>query len=586
MFRSPGDKILDAFGVLEWAFWKKYKFREFWALQDVNFELKKGSRLGIIGPNGAGKSTLLKVISGNIPPSVGTVEVNGNIQALMELGTGFHPEFTGYENIRASLAYQGFTLNEIKKAEQEIADFTEIGQFLSQPFKTYSDGMKARLAFATATVIKPEILIIDEVLGAGDAYFLRKSSQRMLKMAESGATILLVSHALEQIMRFCEETIWLDRGRIVMFGASIEVVKAYEQYVRMLSDRRIKARNYKRMSSRYGSDTYDIFGDYIFVVFKLEGQYQACCDISEIRLLKNGEIEERLMVGSSQDNNPFHSSFVMIEEGDWSSPQKKEKVTWRSLNIPKKQGMVTGKAAFLFHALFDNTKYDLEIDYRCENACTLSVEIWKNGYTLIHKEDVLNETQGWAKSCIELKNLVSGAAGADSENIPQTHMNLNEKTISVRRWPSEGSLAIEQVSTVNGENKEQTVFEVGEPIIVKILIKAHKTGLFPLLPAVSIYRLDGILVTHYLEQRPICSVQLEKDQKRIILLDMGSPKFGNGYYVFSVGLFGEAVEESQRYDLIDKSFEFEITGNDPIFAGTIFHIPGIWNVEIPGNSNE
>ena len=200
LYNNPADKVMDAFGVNHLLFWKKTYYQEFWALRGLDLEVKKGERLGIIGRNGAGKSTLLKIITGNVSPTEGTVEVKGRVQALMELGTGFHPEFTGRQNIRASLAYQGMSQSVISEKEEEIIDFSELEDFIDQPIKTYSAGMYARLAFSTATSVQPEILIIDEVLGAGDAYFAGKCVERMKKLTEqSGATVLFVSHDLGSV---------------------------------------------------------------------------------------------------------------------------------------------------------------------------------------------------------------------------------------------------------------------------------------------------------------------------------------------------------------------------------------------------
>src|SRR5262249_37487492 len=158
---------------------------------------------------------LLKLITGNVDPTEGVIAVHGSVQALLQAGTGMHPEFTGYENIEAALTYQGLSKAEIRDAVTDIADFTKLGRFLDQPFKTYSTGMQARLAFAAATVVRPDILIVDELLGVGDGYFLSKSTERMRKLIDSGASVLLVSHAMDQIVRFCDQAIWIDRGQIV-----------------------------------------------------------------------------------------------------------------------------------------------------------------------------------------------------------------------------------------------------------------------------------------------------------------------------------------------------------------------------------
>jgi len=261
-FESLRDALDDSFRICRWLPLRKANYQEFWALRGISLDLKAGSRIGIIGRNGAGKSTLLKLITGNYSPTEGSIEVSGKIQALLESGAGFHPEFTGYENIKASLIYQGLTNLEIEEAIEDIASFTELGNFLQQPFKTYSMGMQARLTFATATAIKPNILIVDEVLGAGDAYFFGKSQERMQNLVEkSGASVLLVSHALDQITRFCTETIWIERGKVVKRGSPFEVVDSYMAFTQVLEERRLKAKNIKARSGQYSYDHMHLYTD-------------------------------------------------------------------------------------------------------------------------------------------------------------------------------------------------------------------------------------------------------------------------------------------------------------------------------------
>lgn len=225
---GPREQLLDAFGLSRFIAGSDAR-KDFLALDDVSFQLGRGQRMGLIGRNGAGKTTLLKLISSNFRPTDGRVEVNGTVQALMTLGQGFHPDYTGRENIQASLHYNGLTNQEAKAAFEDVADFCELGPFLDQPFKTYSSGMQSRLMFAAATAIRPDILIIDEVLGAGDAYFLAKSKRRVDKIIANGCTLLLVSHSMQQVLELCDEAMWLDGGRLNFMGTALRVVKAYEQ---------------------------------------------------------------------------------------------------------------------------------------------------------------------------------------------------------------------------------------------------------------------------------------------------------------------------------------------------------------------
>jgi homopolymeric O-antigen transport system ATP-binding protein len=233
LYGSALEAALDAVGLGRLLYWRKPP-RDFTALRNVDLDIATGSRLGIIGRNGAGKSTLLKLIAGALEPTRGEVKVFGKISAMMTTGLGFHPEYTGYENIRASLIYNDLSRGAYEDAVADVVAFCQLGDFLHQPMKTYSAGMQARLAFATSTAIKPDILIIDEVLGAGDAYFAARSAERMRRLTSGGCTVLLVSHGMQQILQHCDSAIWLEAGEIVARGPTLQVVKQYEEFVRRL----------------------------------------------------------------------------------------------------------------------------------------------------------------------------------------------------------------------------------------------------------------------------------------------------------------------------------------------------------------
>jgi lipopolysaccharide transport system ATP-binding protein len=201
--------------------------REFWALRDVSFDVRKGETVGIIGRNGSGKSTLLQLICGTLAPSVGDVETRGRIAALLELGSGFNPEFTGRENVFLNGAILGVSRQEMADRFDEIAAFAEIGDFIDQPVKTYSSGMFVRLAFATAIHTSPDLLIVDEALAVGDAAFQARCLERIRAMQESGVSILLVTHSMNAIIEYCDRAIYLDKGRMVFDGACRDAVDLY-----------------------------------------------------------------------------------------------------------------------------------------------------------------------------------------------------------------------------------------------------------------------------------------------------------------------------------------------------------------------
>ncbi|MEN5083793.1 ABC transporter ATP-binding protein [Bosea sp. TWI1241] len=239
LYGNPSDRLLDQLNLRRFMFWRgnDTDYQLFNALKDVNLTIGAGERVGIIGRNGAGKTTLLKLITQNFEPTVGRVEVNGSVQALLQLGIGFHPEFSGYENIKSALNYNGLVGEELQAALDDVIDFVELGDFLHQPMKTYSMGMGARVQFAAATAIRPDILIVDEVLGAGDAYFSAKSAHRMERLTSAGCTLLLVSHSTAQVLQFCQRCVFMHEGKVREDGPALEVVKHYEEYIQEYTQR-------------------------------------------------------------------------------------------------------------------------------------------------------------------------------------------------------------------------------------------------------------------------------------------------------------------------------------------------------------
>lgn len=209
-----------------------YRVEEFWADTDVSFSLDRGEMLGIIGPNGAGKSTLLKAVCGIMVPTRGTVTVNGNVAALLELSSGFDYDLTVRENTYLRGALLGYTREFMDETYDDIIDFAELRDFENYAFKQLSTGMQSRLGFSIAAMVNPDVLILDEVLSVGDGAFQAKSGEKMREIIGNGATTILVSHSLPQIRELCTKVLWLDRGRTVMIGGAAEVCDAYERRLR------------------------------------------------------------------------------------------------------------------------------------------------------------------------------------------------------------------------------------------------------------------------------------------------------------------------------------------------------------------
>lgn len=210
---------------------RNYHVREFWAVDGVSFTLERGDMLGIIGSNGAGKSTLLKAVTGIMVPTKGWVKVNGPIAALLELASGFDGDLTVRENTYLRGAMLGYTRKFMNEKYEEIIDFSGLQEFQDRPFKQLSSGMKSRLAFSIACLVRPDVLILDEVLSVGDGAFRKKSEEKMMEIINGGATTILVSHLLEQVRSMCNKALWLERGKQIAFGDANELCDRYEEFL-------------------------------------------------------------------------------------------------------------------------------------------------------------------------------------------------------------------------------------------------------------------------------------------------------------------------------------------------------------------
>lgn len=221
---------------------RRLRYHEFWALKDVTFHVRKGWRVGILGLNGAGKSTLLKCVAGVLKPTEGSVNVTGNIVPLLGLGAGFDKDYTGAENIYLYGSMLGYTKSFIKDKFDEIVEFSELGDFINTPVKNYSSGMKARLGFSIATVVEPEILILDEVLSVGDAKFRKKSEKKLKSMMKKGVTVLFVSHSTDQVLSICNRAILLEKGHLVANGKAEEICALYEEKIGEAKEKKASAK--------------------------------------------------------------------------------------------------------------------------------------------------------------------------------------------------------------------------------------------------------------------------------------------------------------------------------------------------------
>lgn len=543
LYRNPKDKILDAFGL---NFLKKNYYEEFWALRNMDLIVPKGERVGLIGCNGAGKSTLLKMVVGNVMPSEGEIKVNGEIQALMELGTGFHPEFTGRQNIRASLAYRGLSINQIKEKEEEIIDFSELEDFIDQPIRTYSAGMNARLSFSTATAISPDILIVDEVLGAGDAYFSGKCVERMRKITEeSGATVLFVSHDLNSILQLCNRVIWIERGKIRMQGDPIDVVKEYMSTVRKREELRLKARDQKKYSQAIEGDV----GKKVLFRIVTVNEEAPTGDNRIYRVqLKNKTSQEiaSIDIGEPMDNGQEQNHYIIVDKQytDWGLSSQDENGTYRSyMNI----GGAYNHAPFCFH-IYDEEEFQTS---RLEIAADVKEELLVQMY-MENKYVTLGNIFPTGFSNLQFDIFKSETSTQESKDEVLYEADFEYKYGNKK-------MNIKSVELVNSRNQKTRILETEEYVKVDIEFDAYERISSPVF-VFCIYTSDGKCASQWISDQSDYG-QHEIFGHGVFRFHVDRLLLGKGLYIASVGIFnGISVfgEESESYCVIDRSVHFEI----------------------------
>ncbi|WP_458411717.1 ABC transporter ATP-binding protein [Schinkia sp. CFF1] len=561
-FNNPKYRILDLLGFGKLS---KNKYNEFWALKDINLNIKKGSKVALVGRNGAGKSTLLKIISGTLAPTSGQVKINGKVSALMDLGTGFHPEFSGRENIFASLAYSGVVGKEAEEKFEEILDFSELEDFIENPVKTYSAGMYARLAFATSTAIVPEILIIDEILGAGDAYFINKSIERMKKLTEGGTTVLFVSHDITSVQKLCSEAIWIDKGHVVMEGHILDVTAEYLASIRKQEEKRLKARNLRLKHNDLKTLEEGINNEIVYCHLITEnGAPMDKHSISKISLYMDEQEVETLELGKGFDNNAGNNIFLLIDKEtiNWSDVQNKEGRVYRNFeNI----GGSYQHASFAIRVnnFADLSKYSLAIEYKDSSKEAVKVEYYDGKeYFLLGQLDANNDDV-WKQSAFAFTKEMQNK-NQNNENDNVTDSQDDEVVLIDRENNSKiygsGEIVLTKVQFLDANNEEKLVFTSGEYKKVRLHYKANQQIFSPVF-VVAYYLLDGTCATQAISNKDHFEVATVSGEGYVDIV-FDPLLLGAGHYLVSAAIFKELnlldnVEPS-AYDLHDKMYEVKI----------------------------
>ncbi|MCI1958142.1 MAG: ABC transporter ATP-binding protein [Clostridia bacterium] len=364
IYDKPIDRLKESISITK----KKYS-KEFYALHNVSFNVQRGENVGIIGTNGSGKSTLLKIITGVLNPTAGEVKVNGKVSALLELGAGFNPEYTGIENIYLNGTMMGLSRSEIDNKLDEILSFAGIGDFINQPVKTYSSGMFARLAFAVAVNVEPEILIVDETLSVGDVRFQIKCMNKMKQMMQGGTTVLFVSHDTNAIKRFCSRAIWLNKGIIMDDGDVNLITDKYLDFLKM-GETNI---NYNNSKENFGGKEIPFVpGDNLAEIVAFHMKNHNGEEVSEIKLDESITVEVIYDVYDETVYKPVIGVAVRSMDDDYvcglNTMLDNVKIPWKygrnKISIKYVNGLLAVGGKYYFDVAIMDETASVNIDYK------------------------------------------------------------------------------------------------------------------------------------------------------------------------------------------------------------------------------
>lgn len=559
LYRGPTYRFLDMFGLLGD---RSGVYTEHAALDGVSLDIGRGEKVAFIGRNGAGKSTLLKLITRVIEPTSGLLEVQGHVHALLQIGTGFHPDFTGRENVYAYLAQLGITGTAARDKFDAIVEFAELEEYINQPVKTYSAGMAVRLMFSTATAITPELLVLDEVLGVGDAYFTQKSYERMRELADrDGTTLLLVTHDIYSAVKICDRLIWIDRGRVLMDGDGPLVMKAYEDSIRQQEEARLRARKQNR--SR------ELAPDSSQVVVEIQSQENrplpAPVFISRIDLV-NGATRHQLPldVNAFDDTRLAHLQREGTAWGDVDHGHGREARMFLNYGSPfhKVAGMLSIPGGLDPQAV-------LEIDYRTTLPFKAIVRVFEGAR--LRELGTLNGTGGdWQSWAAAVRQ---PAATASAEGIAAGVHGT-------------GSIMVTDIQTVSEAGEEAHVFEHGRPFELRLRYRINQPDLCERAQILIAFHRDGV--------QDVCRVI-----NRELLFDAGARAAGEirlamprlplgvGNYTVTVMVARQGYyDESQtRYFSLNpgvyachtRAIEIAVVGGGAVASGTVFVAEAEWS---------
>jgi ABC-type polysaccharide/polyol phosphate transport system ATPase subunit len=569
LYAGPGYRFLDMFGLLGK---RPGAYTEHAALDGVDLEIHRGEKVAIIGRNGAGKSTLLKLITRVIEPTAGELDVRGDAHALLQIGTGFHPDFTGRENVYAYLAQLGVTGRAADARYAEIVEFAELEEYINQPVKTYSTGMAVRLMFSTATAITPELLVLDEVLGVGDAYFAQKSYDRMHEMcAGEGTTLLLVTHDIYSAVKLCTRVIWIDRGRVLMDGEAPVVVKAYEDSIRQQEEQRLRMRKQARLKAVAPAAVQTP------LVVELRSRDNRPLDAS-VYVSSFKVTVGRALYDAPLDLNPFDESrsIHLQQEGSaWG-----ESVHWqgRSARSFQNFGSPFHKVACALSAdaaAIASSEVAIDVEYWCDRECAITVRGYSGDQTFDFGvlKTVAGQWHTWS-------GVPTAPSGAVDVNVTGVH--------------GTGAMTLTELVARNEHGEEIHHFVHGRPFELVLRYGVNDPTLVESPQVLVAFHRDGVqdvcrVITRSLRVDGTTSV------RGVIVLRIPRLPLAAGTYTVTVMVAREGYYDEPQtqyfslnpgvYACHSRAFEIVVEGGGTVASGTGTVIEGEWRL-IPAEAGE
>lgn len=601
LYQRPQQRLLDMLGLLRLERGVHYHH----ALSDLSFTVRRGEKVAVIGRNGAGKSTLLKLVSQVITPSAGVLEVRGNARALLSLGSGFHPEFSGRQNAQAYLASLGFAGKELEELVARAIDFAEIEDYADQPLKTYSTGMAMRIMFAAATVIKPDLFVVDEVLGVGDAYFQQKSFNHISEICAAGqTTLLLVTHDIYSAARLCDRMLWLDRGRLLIDGPPEVVLRAYQDSIREQEERRLRA---KGLAARSG-----VGGGVRRILVEVQSVGNrppaAPLYIASLSLLIDGvQIATAPMTDLAFGGDG--TSYLLREGSNWGEP---EWVDGRLARPLRAYGSPFHKVAAAFHLALEPRDLDrigVRIIANSAHPGAFHVRVHGDGYEKILGGLAL-EAGRWSETLLRATSTSAGGDSSTGGSPPPAQNDGPDKPHAVAQvageMPPAAGAAIVQDPGLNTDGRYGTgdvevlalrvydrhgtqrhIFGAGEPMRFVLEYRLRRPDLRERLTLVLAFKRDSVTDAARLH----CD-ELEFDasvcRAGAVRVDLPACPLGVGRYAVTVmvakgGYFRQRQTvffsiNPSVYDVRIGMLEFEIEDTQPIYVGTGVVLDAQWSL--------